>query len=33
MYLGYWNSHPDHYAMFSAEDIPGIKKIEELEIA
>jgi predicted RNase H-like HicB family nuclease len=50
MYLGYLNSHPDHwtqgdnlddlkehlrdlYAMFSAEDIPGIRKVEELEIA
>lgn len=49
-YLGYLNSHPDHwtqgdnledlkehlrdlYEMFSAEDIPGIKKVEELEVA
>jgi len=49
-YLGYLNSHPDHwtqgdnleelkemlrdlYSMFSAEDIPGIKKVEELEVA
>jgi hypothetical protein len=48
-YLGYLNSHPDHwtqgvnlddlkehlrdlYQMFSAEDIPGIRKVEELEI-
>jgi predicted RNase H-like HicB family nuclease len=49
-YLGYLNSHPDHWTqgeslsdlrdhlkdlheMFSAEDIPGIRKEEELEIA
>jgi len=49
-YLGYLNSHPDHwtqgdnfddlkehlrdlYATFSAEDIPGIKRVEELEVA
>jgi len=49
-YLGYLNSHPDHwtqgdtlddlkehlrdlYEMFSAEDIPGIRKVEELEVA
>ena len=49
-YLGYLNSHPDHwtqgdnleelkemlrdlYSMFSVEDIPGIKKVEELEVA
>lgn len=49
-YLGYLNSHPDHwtqgdtlddlkehlrdlYEMFAAEDIPGIRKVEELEIA
>ena len=49
-YLGYLNSHPDHwtqgddlddlkehlrdlYEMFSMEDIPGIKKVEELEVA
>ncbi len=48
-YLGYLNSHPDHwtqgddlddlkehvrdlYEMFSTEDIPGIKKVAELEI-
>jgi predicted RNase H-like HicB family nuclease len=49
-YLGYLNSHPDHWTqgeglddlrdhlrdlheIFAAEDIPGIKKVEELEIA
>ena len=49
-YLGYLNSHPDHwtqgdnfedlkehlrdlYEMFSVEDIPGIRKVEELEVA
>jgi len=49
-YLGYLNSHPDHwtqgdnfddlkehlrdlYEMFSAEDIPGIKRVEELDVA
>ena len=49
-YLGYLNSHPDHwtqgdnlddlkeylrdlYTMFSIEDIPGIRKVEELEVA
>ncbi len=49
-YLGYLNSHPDHWTQgddledlkihlrdlfetFSTEDIPGIKKEEELEIA
>ncbi len=49
-YLGYLNSHPDHwtqgedlddlkghlrdlYEMFTAEDIPGIKTVEELEVA
>ena len=49
-YLGYLNSHPEHwtqgddlddlkehlrdlYEMFSAEDIPGIRRVEELEIA
>ena len=49
-YLGYLNSHPDHwtqgdtledlkehlrdlYEMFSVEEIPGIKKVEELEVA
>ena len=48
-YVGYLNSHPDHwtqgdnlddlkehlrdlYQMFSAEDIPGIRKVEELEV-
>ncbi len=48
-YLGYLNSHPEHwtqgedlddlkvhlrdlYEMFSAEDIPGIKQVAELEI-
>ena len=49
-YLGYLNSHPDHWTqgddlddlkahlrdlheMFSAEDIPGIRKVAELEVA
>ncbi len=49
-YLGYLNSHPDHwtqgdnlddlkdhlrdlYEMFGSEDIPGIRKTEELEVA
>jgi predicted RNase H-like HicB family nuclease len=49
-YLGYLNSHPDHWTqgdniqdlrdhlrdlheMFATEDIPGIKKVEELEVA
>jgi len=49
-YLGYLNSHPDHwtqgadlddlkehlrdlYEMFSAEDILGIRKVAELEVA
>jgi len=49
-YLGYLNSHPDHwtqgddfedlkahlrdlYEMFSAEEIPGIRKVAELEVA
>ena len=49
-YLGYLNSHPDHWTqgetkddlkehlrdlfqMFSAEEIPGIKTVEELEVA
>ena|SRR5687767_2170788 len=49
-YLGYLNSHPDHwtqgedledlkahlrdiYETFSAEDIPGIRKVAELEVA
>ncbi len=49
-YLGYLNSHPDHwtqgdhlddlkdhlrdlYKLFSAEDVPGIRKVEELEVA
>lgn len=50
MYLGYLNSHPDHWTqgetlddlkehirdlhqLFAAEDIPGIKRVEELEVA
>lgn len=49
-YLGYLNSHPDHWTqgddledlkthlrdlheMFSAEEIPGIRKVAELEVA
>lgn len=49
-YLGYLNSHPDHWTqgedlndlkehlrdlheMFGAEDIPGIKRVAELEMA
>ena len=49
-YLGYLNSHPDHWTqgenlddlkahlrdlheMFSKEDIPGIKRVAELEVA
>ncbi len=49
-YLGYLNSHPDHWTqgdslpdlkahlrdlheLFSAEEIPGIRKVEELELA
>lgn len=49
-YLGYLNSHPEHWTqgdgledlkthlrdlheMFSAEDIPGIRKEAELEVA
>ena len=49
-YLGYLNSHPDHWTQgqdledlkahlvdlhetFSAEEIPGIRKIAELEVA
>lgn len=49
-YLGYLNSHPEHWTqgedlkdlkahlrdlheMFSAEDIPGIRKVAELEVA
>lgn len=49
-YLGYLNSHPDHWTqgedlsdlkdhlrdlheLFSAEDIPGIRQIGELELA
>jgi predicted RNase H-like HicB family nuclease len=49
-YLGYLNSHPDHWTqgedledlksdlrdlheMFSAEEIPGIRKVSALEVA
>ena len=49
-YLGYLNSHPDHWTqgdnledlkahlrdlheMFSGEEIPGIRKVAELEVA
>jgi predicted RNase H-like HicB family nuclease len=49
-YLGYLNSHPDHWTqgddfedlkvhlrdlheLFSAEEIPGIRKVAELEVA
>jgi len=49
-YLGYLNSHPDHWTqgeslddlkdhirdlfqLFGAEEIPGIRKVEELEVA
>ena len=49
-YLGYLNSHPDHWTQgedfedlkehlrdlhetFSAEEIPGIRKVAELEVA
>ena len=49
-YLGYLNSHPDHWTqgesladlkehlrdlfqLFAADEIPGIRKIEELEVA
>jgi len=49
-YLGFLNSHPDHWTqgdslddlrdhlrdlfqLFSAEEIPGIRKVEELEMA
>ncbi len=49
-YLGYLNSHPDHWTqgeslddlkdhlrdllqLFGAEEIPGIRKVEELEMA
>lgn len=49
-YLGYLNSHPDHWTqgedfddlkthlrelheMFSTEEIPGIRRVAELEVA
>ncbi|MDB6115269.1 MAG: hypothetical protein JWQ62_2214 [Lacunisphaera sp.] len=49
-YLGYLNSHPDHwtqgesledlkdhlrnlFTLFGATEIPGIRKVEELEVA
>ncbi len=49
-YLGYLNSHPDHWTqgdslddlkehlrdlfrLFASDDIPGIRKVEELELA